>query len=133
MLNNACNNKKIYACFVDFKKAFDSVWHDGLFYKLLDNKIGGRFYDLIKNMYSNTRFAVKISDCRTSFFSYHRRVRQGCVLTPLLFNIYINELPKLLEKQILTICITKWYNDKQLTLCKRPLIYSPSQNPRTPK
>ena len=42
------NNKKIYACFVDFKKALDSVWHDGLIYKLLDNKIGGRFYDLIK-------------------------------------------------------------------------------------
>ena len=40
------NNGKIYACLVDFKKAFDSVWHDGLFSKLLENKIGGRFYDL---------------------------------------------------------------------------------------
>ena len=34
------NNKKNYACFVDFKKAFDSVWHEGLFLKLLQNKIG---------------------------------------------------------------------------------------------
>jgi hypothetical protein len=57
------NNMKIYACFVDFKKTFDSVWPDGLFYKLLDNKIGGRFYGLIKTcMYSNTRCAVKISN-----------------------------------------------------------------------
>ena len=92
------NNGKIYACFVDFKKAFDSIWHDGLFLKLLENKIGGRFYDLIKDLYANTRCAVKISDYRTSFFPYRKGVRQGCVLSPLLFNLYINELPKLFEK-----------------------------------
>ena len=64
------SNEKIYACFVDFKKAFDSIWHDGLFLKLLENKIGGRFYDLIKDLYTNTRCAVKISDHRTSLFPY---------------------------------------------------------------
>ena len=41
----------MYACFVGLKKAFDSVWHEGLFLKLLENKIGGQFYDLIKNLY----------------------------------------------------------------------------------
>jgi hypothetical protein len=40
-------NNKIYACFVDFKKAFDSVWHEGLYSKLLKYKIGGNFYRLI--------------------------------------------------------------------------------------
>ena len=59
------NNGKIYACFVDFKKAFDSIWNDGLFLKLLENKVGGRFYDLIKDLYTNTKCAVKISDSRT--------------------------------------------------------------------
>ena len=94
------NHGKIYACFVDFKKAFDSVWHDGLFLKLLENKVGGRFYDLIKDLYTNTRCAVKISDSRTPFFPYRKGVRQGCVLSPLLFNLYINELPTLFEKTI---------------------------------
>jgi hypothetical protein len=47
-------NGKIYACFVDFKKAFDSVWHQGLYYKLLENQIGGHFFDLIKDMYTPT-------------------------------------------------------------------------------
>jgi len=37
------HNEKIYACFVDFKKAFDSVWHDGLLFKLLQINIGGFF------------------------------------------------------------------------------------------
>ena len=91
-------NKKIYACFVDFKKAFDSVWHDGLLLKLLEYKIGGRFYDLITNLYINTKCAVKIDDHRTSFFPYTIGVRQGCVLSPTLFNLYINELPKLLAE-----------------------------------
>ena len=95
---NQQKNGKIYACFVDFRKAFDSVWHEGLFLKLLKNKIGGRFYDLIKSLYSNTQCAIKCSDYRTTFFPYKRGVRQGCILSPLLFNIYINELPKIFQE-----------------------------------
>ena len=40
------NNEKIDTCFVDLKKACDSVWHD-VYLKFLENGIGGRFYDLI--------------------------------------------------------------------------------------
>ena len=61
-----------YTYFVDFKKAFDSVWHDGLYLKLLKNKISGNFYKLMKNLnlYSNSKCAVKQSNHRTSFFPY---------------------------------------------------------------
>jgi hypothetical protein len=41
------NKGKLYCCFVNFQKAFDSIWHEGLFRKLLKNKIGGNIYDLI--------------------------------------------------------------------------------------
>ena len=47
---------KLYTCFIDFKKAFDSVWHDGLLCKLLKYKIGGKFYDLIKTLFQNKMF-----------------------------------------------------------------------------
>ena len=91
---------KIYACIVDFKKAFDSVWHQGLYYKLLQNKIGGRFYDLIKDMYSNTKCAIKLSENRTPFFPYKKDVRQGCILSPMLFNLYINEIPTVFKNTL---------------------------------
>ena len=38
------NHKKLYVCFVDFKKAFDTVIHSGIKYKLLQNNINGMFY-----------------------------------------------------------------------------------------
>jgi len=40
--------------FIDFEKAFDSIWHEGLFLKLLENGIGGKTFDLINNMYKTT-------------------------------------------------------------------------------
>ena len=45
----------------------------GLYLKLLENEIGGRFYELIKNMYSKTKCAIKLSEYRTSFFQYIRK------------------------------------------------------------
>ena len=90
---------KLYTCFVDFKKAFDSIWHDGLLYKLLKYKIGGKFYDLIKTLYSKTKCSIKHGHQRSGYFDYGNGVRQGCILSPMLFNLYLNEIPFLLDKQ----------------------------------
>ncbi len=89
---------KIYACFIDFKKAFDSIWHQGLFYKLIERGIGGKTYDLIKLMYTESKRGVKINTKRTRYLSQERGVRQGCCLSPTLFNIYINELALTMER-----------------------------------
>ena len=42
---------KLFCCFIDFQKAFDSIWHDGLLSKLINNKIGGLFYQLTTYAY----------------------------------------------------------------------------------
>ena len=91
------NKTKIFACFIDFKKAFDSIWHIGLLYKLLQSGVGGKAYDIIKSMYTNNMCSIKIGHKRTDFISQERGVRQGCCLSPALFNIYINELASILE------------------------------------
>ena len=92
------NKGKVFSCFVDFKKAFDSIWHEGLLYKLMESGVGGKTYDIIKSMYTNNKCAVKIGKKHTHFFTQGRGVRQGCSLSPTLFNIYINELARALEK-----------------------------------
>ena len=88
----------MFACFIDFQKAFDSIWHDGLFYKIIESGIGGKTYDIIKSMYSSNMCSIKIGKMRTEYFTQGRGIRQGCNLSPGLFNIYINELATTLEK-----------------------------------
>lgn len=86
------NKNKIFSCFVDFRKAFDSIWHDDLFLKLLVKGAGGKVYNIIKTMYTQMKWAVKVNNMETDFFPQSRGVKQGCSLSPTLFNIYIDEL-----------------------------------------
>ena len=82
-------NGKVYSCFIDFKKAYDSVWHEGMYAKLESLNINGKFLEIIKNMFEKSNCAVKIQNKITNFFQCKRGVRQGCPLSPILFNIYI--------------------------------------------
>ena len=86
------NGQKLYTCFVDFQKAFDSVWHDALFRKLENKGINGQFLNLIKNIYKQTECAVKINGNSTKYFAYEKGVQQGNPLSPILFNPFINDI-----------------------------------------
>jgi hypothetical protein len=94
MINNYCvkNKGKLYACFVDFRKAFDSVWRNALLLKLLNYGIRGDFYSLIKHMYSNTISCVKLPAGLSDTFRMELGIRQGDCLSPILFNLFINDI-----------------------------------------
>ena len=77
---------KLCACFLDFKKAYDCVWHDGLFSQLERLNIRGNFLVITKDC------SVKIQNKVTNFFKFEKGVSQGCSLSPILFNIFINTL-----------------------------------------
>ena len=90
-------NTKIYSCFTDFSKTFDTIPRDILLNKLLDLNITGKFFNVIKNIYSNDKACIKSGTKITERFSINQGVRQGCVLSPLLFNIFISDLTKSIE------------------------------------
>ena len=53
--------KKLFLGFVDFRKAFDTVLRDGLFFKLFSNGINGRFFKVVKRMYGDSEMGVKLA------------------------------------------------------------------------
>lgn len=99
-MSTTIRKKSMLVSSVDVRRAFDSVLHEGLLYKLLKINVGGHFYNLIKSLYCNSTCAIRIGDKKTRSFSYSRGVRQGCILSPLLFNLYINNLPYLFENAL---------------------------------
>ena len=91
--------KRIFGCFVDFSKAFDSIPRHTLFQKLLDYQITGNFYECLVNLYTNNTACVKMGTHITEFFNINQGVKQGCILSPLLFNIFMSDLPSQLEQE----------------------------------
>ena len=108
LINNCLNNsKKLYCAFVDFRKAFDYIRRDCLWYKLLQNGISGNMYDIIRNMYESVVSKVKINGELSESFECYIGVRQGECLSPFLFSIYINDLEKeFIEKGMKGITIS---------------------------
>ena len=92
IVNKYVADTKLYVCFVDFKKAFDSVWHNGLFRKLENKGINGNFLNLIKSIYAKTKCAVKINGKVTNSFNYLKGVQQGNPLSSTLFNLFVNDI-----------------------------------------
>lgn len=85
--------RALYTCFVDFQKAFDSVSHPCLLYKLLLLNMNGRVYRIIQNLYSKINLQVNVGIGLTEAFTSHVGVRQGDNLSPTLFNIFVNDIP----------------------------------------
>ena len=96
MIRKYCHRKgqKIFCSFIDFSKAFDTIPRDILFTKLKGHGITGNFFNVIKNIYSNDKACIKMQSRITKPFEINTGVRQGCVLSPLLFNIFMADLAK---------------------------------------
>jgi hypothetical protein len=93
------SKKKLFCAFVDFKQAFDTVWRNGLWYKMLENGIKGKCYTFIRNMYRGIKSKISMNGMSSDFFCCNVGVRQGENLSPFLFSIYINDLEEFLTEK----------------------------------
>ncbi|KAI5718027.1 hypothetical protein M8J77_015079 [Diaphorina citri] len=87
-------NKNVYGCFIDFEKAFDRVQHGKLIEILKKTNIDERDIRIIGNLYWKQKSTVKTENEETGEVFIRRGVRQGCILSPLLFNLYSEEIFK---------------------------------------
>ena len=100
---------KLFACFIDFRKAFDTVIHEILLFKLLRIGIAGNFYNVIKDMYVGNRLNVKMHNGFTQSFWSNIGVRQGDTLSPDLFKIFINDLPDIFDESCFGVDIGTYH------------------------
>ena len=92
VLNYVKSNSDVYACFIDVSKAFDSVNHEILKKRLLKCGIPRIFVNLIHYWYGNQWVNVRFLSCISEDWKIGNSVRQGGVLSGLLFGIYIDAL-----------------------------------------
>ena len=81
----------LYTCFVDFSKAFDNISRDKLYTKLNNLGVKDKFLKIIQDMYDNDSACVKINNNISEPFRCYKGVKQGCMLSPTLFDIYLSD------------------------------------------
>ena len=83
---------QVYACLLDCSKAFDKIRFDILFPRLLAKGVSPVILRLLFHSYLNSQVRVKWNRMTSELFNISNGVRQGAVLSPFLFNVYIDEL-----------------------------------------
>ena len=90
-------NEKMYMCFYDLQKAFDSVQYPVLLNRLYEAGVDGKAWRLIKSWYNHPKCRVRINGQLSSAFTLEQGVLQGSVLSPILFLLVMDPLLKCLE------------------------------------
>ena len=86
------HQRDLYHNFIDFKKAFDRVWHDGLWHVLRGFGVEEGLIQVIQALYNSANSAVLLNNEIGGYFKTTVGVRQGCLLSPVLFNLYLENI-----------------------------------------
>jgi len=84
--------KLIFHNFIDFRKAFDRVWHEALWHTMRKFNIGEGITTLVQKLYECAKSKVLVDDSYSEWFATNVGVRQGCLLSPTLFNLFLERI-----------------------------------------
>ena len=114
--NRKLLGKETFLCFIDYKKAFDSVDRNLLLYKLSVIGVNGHIYNAISSLYSNPKSRVILNDHETEYFDCPIGVKQGDCLSPTLFAIFINDLASEVKSSGVGLLLSNDNNDEYALL-----------------
>ena len=86
------HQQDLYQVFIDFKKAFDRVWHAALWATMKKYNISTNLIHVIKNLYDKATSAVLFKGSIGDWFGTTVGVRKGCLLSPILLNIFLERI-----------------------------------------
>lgn len=84
--------RSTFCAFIDFRKAYGYINRSRLWQHLQDIDVSTKMLTAIKSLYIDVSACVKVNNLTTDWFDVKSGLRQGCSLSPLLFNLYINDL-----------------------------------------
>jgi len=90
---------KLYALFIDIKRAFDSISHTKLWRKLHGLGVSSRVINTLRSLYDNAKICVRTQQGNTKFYSITQGVLQEEILSPLLFALFISDIDKFLDNK----------------------------------
>ena len=110
--------KATFCAFIDFKKAYDTINRTKLWHRLGSTGLCGKLFRAVKSLYSSVYSCVRLNNLHTDWFEVNSGLRQGCILSPLMFNLYINDLAVYLKSLGIgvacdddTVCLLMYADD----------------------
>ena len=94
------NRKKLYCCFVDFRKAYDLINRNSLWYKMIKEGIDGKIFKVLKSLYSDIKLCVRHMNSISDFFASDIGLLQGEITSPILFSLFVNDIELSLQYNI---------------------------------
>ena len=94
------NKKRFYCAFIDLKRAFDSVYRDGLWFKLIKNGVDGKLLSLLRSMYSEVKSCVRHLNTLSDLFDCDVGLMQGEICSPILFSLFISDIETSLHDNV---------------------------------
>ena len=99
------HQQNLYHVFIDFKKAFDRVWHAAVWATMRKYNIGVNLLQAIEHLYDKATSSVHMNGNLAEWFRTAIGVRQGCFLSPTLFNILERIMTDAFEDHVGTVSI----------------------------